>query len=268
MSGYLAGKVWQSALDPELKPLAAALADIARNDGSKIYPSVAFVAWLLGRSTRSVQSGLSQLRDMEIITTVKPGGGRGNSTEYQMDEGKLPKRASWGETRAELNHEEPAPFEDKPRNLRQERVKQASPDPLVNRYNTSTRQEDSEPESLNLDYASEFKTFRKRWHSGTGQHIGNAKPFKEGYAKLRVESSEDEILDSIATFVRSRGGKARLKEKDYQVIWDFLKSEAMEIIEAARGGDEDDGELPEIPRIRFDEDGQPITESVPSRKTR
>ena len=49
MSGLLAGKVWQSALDPKLKPLAAALADIASDDGTNIYPSVSYVAWPLGR---------------------------------------------------------------------------------------------------------------------------------------------------------------------------------------------------------------------------
>ncbi len=265
MSGLLAGKVWQSALDPELKPLAAALADIARNDGSKIYPSVAYVCWLLGRSERGVQAGLAKLREAQIISIVRQGGGRGNATEYCMNVEALPTRVPWGETRAEQNGAADAPFEDKPRNLRHERVKQAAPDPLGNRYNTSTVQ-DSEPESLNLD--SDFKTFRIRWQSGTGQHIGNAKPFKEGYAKLRAKASEDEVLDAIPPFVRSRGGKKRLAEKDYQVIWDFLKSEAMEIIEEARGGEEAEEESEGIPRIKFDEDGEAYTEPSPARKRR
>ena len=48
-SGLLAGKVWQSNLHPDLKPLAAALADIGNDDGTSIYQSVEYMAWLLGR---------------------------------------------------------------------------------------------------------------------------------------------------------------------------------------------------------------------------
>ncbi|MGH9561986.1 MAG: helix-turn-helix domain-containing protein [Terracidiphilus sp.] len=61
MSGLLAGKVWLSNLRPQLKPLAATLADIANDDGTSIYPSVAYIAWRLGSSERSVQRGLSDL---------------------------------------------------------------------------------------------------------------------------------------------------------------------------------------------------------------
>jgi hypothetical protein len=39
MSGFLAGKVWVSALGGHLKPLAATLADIANDDGSSVPPS-------------------------------------------------------------------------------------------------------------------------------------------------------------------------------------------------------------------------------------
>ena len=67
MSGFLAGKVWQSNLHPDLKPLAAALADIGNDDGTSIYPSVAYMSWLLGRSTRSVQQNLTRLRDLGVL---------------------------------------------------------------------------------------------------------------------------------------------------------------------------------------------------------
>jgi len=102
MSGYLAGKVWQSGLDPHLKPLAAALADIANDDGTSIYPSVEYVAWLLGRSERTVQTGLAELRKSCVLKVVAHRyGGRGNTTEYRLIEDNLPKRASWKQHRAQ-----------------------------------------------------------------------------------------------------------------------------------------------------------------------
>lgn len=102
MSGLLAGKIWQSGLDPHLKPLAAALADIANDDGTSIYPSVAYVAWLLGRSERSVQTGLAELRKSCVLKVVAYRyGGRGNTTEYRLIEDNLPKRASWKQYRAQ-----------------------------------------------------------------------------------------------------------------------------------------------------------------------
>jgi hypothetical protein len=100
MSGLVAGKVWQSVLDPALKPLAAALADIANDDGSRIYPSVAYMAWLLGRSERAVQSGLTKLRATGVLGVVRNGsGGRGRTTEYRLNISNLPSRPSWRESR-------------------------------------------------------------------------------------------------------------------------------------------------------------------------
>jgi hypothetical protein len=107
VSGFLAGKVWQSALEPHLKPLAAALADIANDDGTSIYPSVAYMAWLMGRSERSVRDTLRELRGMEppvlipvsgtrvVEGHIVPIGGSGRTTEYFLDESALPTRAPW-----------------------------------------------------------------------------------------------------------------------------------------------------------------------------
>jgi hypothetical protein len=95
MSGYLAGKVWHSALEADLKPLAATLADIADDDGSSIYPSVAFISWRLGRVESCVREGLQKLREKKILIIVKNGGGRGNTTEYFMNESALPQRPKW-----------------------------------------------------------------------------------------------------------------------------------------------------------------------------
>lgn len=115
MSGLLAGKVWLSNLDPRLKPLAATIADIGDDDGTAIYPSVAYIAWRLGISERSVQRGLSDLIDMGILKFIglhnyqkgisKPAAdseenvGRGWTREYRLIEARLPSRPPWNKER-------------------------------------------------------------------------------------------------------------------------------------------------------------------------
>jgi hypothetical protein len=142
VSGLLAGKVWHSALSPHLKPIAAALADIADHDGSSIYPSVAYVSWLLGRSERHIQTAMAQLRSLGVIEVIRnSNGGRGRSTEYRMLEGKLPHRPAWrlkGENHAPFLREKGAEQNKKGAvrdtkgcNPRHERVKQASPYPSL-----------------------------------------------------------------------------------------------------------------------------------------
>lgn len=144
MSGLLAGKVWQSDLSSHLKPLAAALADIANDDGTSIFPSVAYVAWLLGKGRRSVQVGLAELRDMQIIEAIgNDKGGRGQPTEYQMIEAQLPKRIAWKDLRkgaenARFQKSKGAEsdtkgrsFEHKRAHFETERVNLGAPDPSV-----------------------------------------------------------------------------------------------------------------------------------------
>jgi len=100
VSGLLAGKVWHSNLDADLKPLAATLADIGDDDGLNIYPSVAYVAWRLGCGESTVRRGLSRLRDMGVLAIVSGGkGGRSNPTDYRLVEEKLPARETWKEYR-------------------------------------------------------------------------------------------------------------------------------------------------------------------------
>jgi len=93
VSGYLAGKVWHSGLDPRLKPLAAALADIADHDGTSLYPSIEYLAWLVGTSDRTVQRQLRDLIQSGVVALLRPGGGRGNLPEYALHETALPKRS-------------------------------------------------------------------------------------------------------------------------------------------------------------------------------
>ena len=144
MSGLLAGKVWQSNLDSHLKPLAAAMADIANDDGTSIFPSVAYLAWLLGKGERSVQHGLSELKNLGIIEAIAfEKGGRNHTTEYRLMEEKLPYRVPWKEirkgatsapftkTKGEDSGKERVQLSTQRVKFSAERVKPAAPDPSL-----------------------------------------------------------------------------------------------------------------------------------------
>jgi len=145
MSGLVAGKVWQSNLPRKLKPLAAALADIAKDDGSSIYPSVAYVAWLLSSSERFIQGGMVTLRTMGVLEVVdNRGGGRGRTVKYRMVLEKLPSRPAWSSVRKGANcasflgSEMGAPHDQKCANHaakgcnpQHERAQTCAPDPSV-----------------------------------------------------------------------------------------------------------------------------------------
>jgi hypothetical protein len=145
MSGLLSGKVWLSDLPRKLKPLAATLADIANDDGTSIYPSVAYVAWRLSSSERFVQDGMAKLRALRVLEVVaNSGGGRSLTVEYRMMEESLPSRPPWcrarkGANRASFSGSEMGALQDrkdaiydtKGCNSRHERVQASAPDPSV-----------------------------------------------------------------------------------------------------------------------------------------
>jgi hypothetical protein len=97
VSGFLAGKVWLSDLSSGLKPLAACLADQANDRGEGIYSSIAYLAWKLSTSERTVQRGMSTLRKMEVIEHVgyKKMGARVSVPLYRLLVSNLPYRPPW-----------------------------------------------------------------------------------------------------------------------------------------------------------------------------
>lgn len=129
MSKRLEAKVWQSALPPTLKALTAQLADMASDDGRDIYPSVPYLAWVLGndpepvnepKMVRTVQRGLHDLQSMQVIKAVgkkrspRSPSGRAWTTEYQLIEENLPARTAWQERykTIELDHDSDGQLED------------------------------------------------------------------------------------------------------------------------------------------------------------
>ena len=72
--------------------LALALADIADDDGTRIYPGVGFMARKTRMSERNVQYLLGKLLERKILVVERKGGminGQNYTTRYRMDLGAL-----------------------------------------------------------------------------------------------------------------------------------------------------------------------------------
>lgn len=140
MSKNLESQVWRSALKGELKPVAAVMADMGNDDGRGIYPSVAYLAWLLSTSERAIQLKLKKLDELGIVRRVaNRQGGRGLVPRYRLYANKLPKRISWQEFRKGAIS---APFDEaaeikgektdtKRVQLSTQKGEESAPDPLV-----------------------------------------------------------------------------------------------------------------------------------------
>lgn len=67
------------------KAVMLKLADVARDDGSSIYPSIDRIALETEISDRWVKKTLKQFRAEGLLQVVETGGGRRKATKYQMD---------------------------------------------------------------------------------------------------------------------------------------------------------------------------------------
>ena len=75
-------KRWGS---PSRKIVALKLADVAREDGTRIYPAIATVAAEAELSERQVQRVMEEFRKEGLLVVVRKGGGRNRPTEYRFD---------------------------------------------------------------------------------------------------------------------------------------------------------------------------------------
>lgn len=154
MSDYLAGKVWRSDLDGDLKPLAAALANCGSDDGTSIYPSIAYLAWKLSRSERAVQYGMGKLKELGIVVILNgAAGGRGKTPNYRLMESALPAREAWSGSTTALEKgatydEKGATYDTKGCSLEQERVQPIAPDKVVEQVVETTKSETLKPVEL------------------------------------------------------------------------------------------------------------------------
>ena len=78
------GQVFYLDLPGHLKLVLLSLADHARDDGSKVFPSVPRISVKCSIDTRTVQRNLRKLEELGFLQVVRKGGGRGHATEYQL----------------------------------------------------------------------------------------------------------------------------------------------------------------------------------------
>ena len=89
MSGRLVSAVFDSTLPAWLKRYAAAYASFAADDGSRVYPSRARVARLVGRSERSTQRAIQELRRRGVLA-LEQGAGQNRAPRYSFRTIALP----------------------------------------------------------------------------------------------------------------------------------------------------------------------------------
>ena len=89
MSIRLMSMVWELQLSHAEQSVALAMADHADDDGSKIFPSIARIAWKTGYSERQVQRIIVNLVDKRLLIVVFPPS-QHRATEYRMDIDAIP----------------------------------------------------------------------------------------------------------------------------------------------------------------------------------
>jgi|GEM_PF-7011489 len=84
MSWKISGLVWELELTHSQQSVLLAMAEHAEHDGSKVFPSVARIAWKTNYSDRQVRRVMSELREMEILVIAKESN-RYRPREYKID---------------------------------------------------------------------------------------------------------------------------------------------------------------------------------------
>jgi len=89
MSGRLVSAVFESSLPAWLKPYAAACASFAEDDGTRVFPSIALLARMVGRCERATQTAIHELRRRGVlVVAIEPAPYR--SRRYVFNAAALP----------------------------------------------------------------------------------------------------------------------------------------------------------------------------------
>lgn len=92
MSGKIMGSVYDLDLSHVDQAVLMAMADHAEHDGTKVFPSVEYVAWKTSYSERTVQRSISRLRKAKILKLVRKARHH-LPNEYRIDIAAGPRKA-------------------------------------------------------------------------------------------------------------------------------------------------------------------------------
>jgi len=88
------GQVWERQIAGSAAMVLLVLADFARDDGSKVFPSIETIAYKVGLHRRQTRYILQRLRDRGVLVVTREGRGRGRTTHYRINiEALKPKEA-------------------------------------------------------------------------------------------------------------------------------------------------------------------------------
>lgn len=93
MSGYLQGQVWFREVRGSERDVLLAMADHGDDDGTRIYPSMDYLAWKVGLSKRRTQQIVSAMRERGVLIVVREAT-RYDPTHYRMRLEALPEKAA------------------------------------------------------------------------------------------------------------------------------------------------------------------------------
>lgn len=112
MSVRVMAMVWAAPLGgASLKLVMLKLADVAAEDGTRVYPSIQRIASETALSERTVQTAMRELREAGLITLIREGGGK-YANEYRINidvlEGFDPRNGCTGATAAPVQSSHPS----------------------------------------------------------------------------------------------------------------------------------------------------------------
>lgn len=84
MSGLVIGKCYGVDVTHPQQTVLIALADHAEDDGTAVFPSIAYVAWKTGYSDRQITRLIGDLQRLGVLVLVKKAY-RGRANEYRID---------------------------------------------------------------------------------------------------------------------------------------------------------------------------------------
>lgn len=78
-------QVWERQISGSAAMVLLVLADFARDDGSKVFPSIETIAFKVGLHRRQTRYILQKLRNRGVLLVTREGRGRGRTTHYKID---------------------------------------------------------------------------------------------------------------------------------------------------------------------------------------